>query len=88
MGLGILEDKRHERVPGTSKLNDSGSDVEDFGGVDTAHMKHDLTGQVVLIPQPSDSPSDPYNWPKWKKELFMVTVVYGTGCVGGKLMGA
>lgn len=73
MGLGILEDSKLERVPGTSPLNDSGSDVEDLG-LDKVHLKHDQTGKVVLIPQPSDSPNDPYNWPKWKKEMFMLTI--------------
>lgn len=85
MGLGILEDSRLESVPGTSLLNDSGVDVEDIvGDVDPVHLKHDPTGNIVLVPQPSDSPNDPYNWPKWKKNAFMAVVLYGTGCVGGE----
>lgn len=47
--------------------------MEDLG-LDKVHLKHDKTGKVVLIPQPSDSPNDPYNWPKWKKEMFMLTI--------------
>lgn len=47
--------------------------MEDLG-LDKVHLKHDQTGKVVLIPQPSDSPNDPYNWPKWKKEMFMLTI--------------
>lgn len=82
MGLGILEDHKLERVPGTSPLNDSGSDVEDIAH--KSQLKHDETGKIVLVPQPSDSPNDPYNWPRWKKELFMMTIVYGCGCDGGK----
>lgn len=73
MGLGILEDSRFERVPGTSPLNNSETDPVDLG-VDKANLKHDQTGKIVLVPQPSDSPKDPYNWPKWKKEMFMVTI--------------
>lgn len=82
MGLGILEDRSLERVPGTSPLNDSGLDVED-ASADKSALKHDVSGRIVLVPQPSDSPNDPYNWPRWKKELFMLTVLYGCGCVGG-----
>lgn len=83
MGLGIIEDNKLERVPGTSPLNDSGSDAE-VRALDKTSLKHDETGEIVLVPQPSDSPNDPYNWPKWKKELFMLTILYGCGCVGGK----
>jgi len=36
-----------------------------------------------LVPQPSDSPNDPYNWPRWKKEMFTLAFAYGCGCVGG-----
>jgi hypothetical protein len=36
-----------------------------------------------LVPQPSESPNDPYNWPRRKKELFTLTFAWGCGCVGG-----
>lgn len=72
-----------KHVPGTSLLNDPGSNTES-SGVDPSHLKHDESGEIALIPQPSDSPNDPYNWPKWKKELLMAAVLYGCGCVGGK----
>lgn len=87
MGLGILEDRNLERVPGTSLLNDvlgSDQDVEHIPSPDKTSLKHDPTGKIVLVPQPSDHPDDPFNWPRWKKELFMLTIAYGTGCVGGK----
>lgn len=84
MPLGILEDHELEHVPGTSPLNELGrEDVQDAAGVDSSLLKHDQTGKIVLVPQPSDSPDDPYNWPKWKKELFTVAIGYGCGCVGG-----
>lgn len=83
MGLGILEDTKLDRVPGTSPLNDSGSDVEDYG-LENSQLKHDETGKIVLVPQPSDSPNDPYNWPRWKKEVFMLVILYGCGCDGGE----
>lgn len=83
MGLGIIEDRTLKHVPGTSPLNDAGLDVEETStGADKRSLKRDARG-FVLVPQPSDSPNDPYNWPRWKKEMFMLTILYGCGCVGG-----
>lgn len=88
MPLGIVEDRHHEHVPGTSPLNELGHvGLEDTAaGIDSNFLKHDPTGQIVLVPQPSDSPNDPYNWPKWKKRMFTVAIAYGCGCVGGESM--
>ena len=89
MPLGILEDHKLEHVPGTSPLNELGrldTDPE-LQGVDSRMLKHDPSGQVVLVPQPSDSPNDPYNWPRWKKEMFSLAIAYGCGCVGGMFPG-
>lgn len=86
MPLGILEDHKLEHVPGTAPLNELGrEDLEIDQGIDRNLLKHDPTGQIVLVPQPSDSPNDPYNWSRWKKELFTVVIAYGCGCVGGAL---
>jgi hypothetical protein len=85
MPLGILEDHKLEHVPGTSPLSDLGrldGDAE-IQGVDSRMLKHDPSGQVVLVPQPSDSPNDPYNWSRRKKEMFSLAIAYGCGCVGG-----
>lgn len=87
MPLGILEDHKLEHVPGTSPLNELGRpDVGGIEGIDPGLLKHDPSGQIVLVPQPSDSPNDPYNWPRWKKEMFTVGIAYGCGCVGGKFL--
>ncbi|KAK4184371.1 major facilitator superfamily domain-containing protein [Podospora australis] len=84
MPLGILEDDKLEHVPGTAPLNEVGrEDLEVVaGGVDSRALKHDKTGKIVLVPQPSDSPNDPYNWPRWKKEMFTLAMAYGCGAVG------
>lgn len=29
---------------------------------------------VVLIPQPTDDPQDPLNWPRWKKSAILLVV--------------
>lgn len=87
MPLGILPDRHLEHVPGTSPLSVLGRadlEVTTTTGVDKGALKHDTTGTVVLVPQPSDSPNDPYNWPRWKKEMFTVAIAWGCGCVGGE----
>ncbi|KIH87783.1 cycloheximide resistance protein [Sporothrix brasiliensis 5110] len=83
MPLGILEYRKLEHVPGTSPLSELGrSDAAIAQGIDRTLLKHDASGTTVLVPQPSASPNDPYNWPRWKKELFTVAIAYGCGCVG------
>ncbi|ERS98568.1 hypothetical protein HMPREF1624_05353 [Sporothrix schenckii ATCC 58251] len=83
MPLGILEYRKLEHVPGTSPLSELGrSDADIAQGIDRTLLKHDASGTTVLVPQPSASPNDPYNWPRWKKELFTVAIAYGCGCVG------
>ncbi|KAI9933914.1 hypothetical protein MW887_004986 [Aspergillus wentii] len=82
MPLGILEDNKLEHVPGTAPLNELGQTDITYSGIDPALLKHDPTGQIVLVPQPSDSPRDPYNWPRKKKELFTITYAVACGCVG------
>lgn len=44
---------------------------------------------VVLVPQPSDSPNDPLNWPTWKKDLILFIVGINAGIVGayGPMLG-
>ncbi|KAL3460589.1 major facilitator superfamily domain-containing protein [Aspergillus heterothallicus] len=89
MPLGILDDTKLENVPGTAPLNELGHD-NTYIGIDPALLKHDKSGEIVLVPQPSDSPNDPYNWPRLKKELFTVAFGWGCGCTGavGPLLGA
>lgn len=84
MPLGIIDDTKLEHVPGTAPLSELGRvNAEMSDGIDRGLLKHDASGQIVLVPQPSDSPNDPYNWPRWKKEMFTVVIAFGCGCVGG-----
>ncbi|KAG4257741.1 hypothetical protein FPRO04_07962 [Fusarium proliferatum] len=91
MGLGVLPDRHLSDVPGTSFLNEKGisSSLETAPEKDHSNLKHDSTGKIVLVPQPSDDPNDPLNWPRWKKEMFTVSIIVGCGCVGaiGPLLG-
>ncbi|TVY93179.1 putative MFS-type transporter [Lachnellula willkommii] len=84
MGLGVLDNHKLEHVPGTVFLNEAGSlDLDiavEAGSHLAAGLKHDKT--IILIPQPSDSPDDPLNWSKWRKELFTAAFVFSCGAVG------
>jgi len=55
MGLGILECKHGEHVPGTARLEDIGAEDRH---VDVTELKHNSSG-TILVPQPSSSPNDP-----------------------------
>jgi hypothetical protein len=58
MAWGVLDDHKLATVPGTtllSKKGDLSGDVAIEGNVKKA-------GNVILIPQPSDSVNDPLNW--------------------------
>ena len=70
MPLGIIEDTKLEHIPGTSPLNELGRQDVEVVGVPLDILKRDKTGQIILVPQPSDSPNDPLNWPRWKKEML------------------
>ncbi|KAF1355810.1 MFS general substrate transporter [Lizonia empirigonia] len=69
MGLGVLEDRQMAAPPGTSTLEDP--------GIDTTGLKRD--GDIVLQPQPSDSPNDPLNWSAVRKEVIMVILAFSSG---------
>ena len=63
MGLGVLDDKSLEHVPGTALPTDViGIDSHHHhGDLDTSLLKHGTgrNSDVVLVPQPSRSPNDP-----------------------------
>lgn len=53
-------------------------------GRDTSNLKHGTgrNADIVLVPQPSDSPRDPLNWPTWKKDLALLIISVDTAVVG------
>ncbi|GAA6002434.1 hypothetical protein JCM10207_001117 [Rhodosporidiobolus poonsookiae] len=81
MGCWIVENKhtRAGHVPGTSLLDDLKADATTQEGA--AHLKRDKKG-IVLVPQPSDDPRDPLNWPTWKREACYWNIVFATALVG------
>ncbi|KAL0575809.1 hypothetical protein V5O48_006163 [Marasmius crinis-equi] len=79
MGFGILDDKHLEKVPGTSLLTDRGFVHGHQVDLQNATNLKRGTGRfahVILVPQPSDDPKDPLNWPRWKKEACFWTLAF------------
>ena len=80
MTFGILEAHgTFEHVPGTAQLEEDVSSQ-------AAHLKKGSGkhADVVLIPQPSNDPNDPLNWPLWQRDLVLLLLCYCTNlCVGG-----
>ena len=77
MGLGILEDKQDPCPTGTTLLTGGGRE------------HRPLAIGVVLAPHPSESPHDPLNWSRVRKEIAFLTIILGacgTGVIGPLLV--
>lgn len=88
MGLGILESKSLKHVPGTVENFESFENrAPNFQKATGSDLKYYETasGSILLIPQPSDDPNDPLNWPLWKRDLILlvlsVTSIFATSLV-------
>ncbi|CAG5182844.1 uncharacterized protein ALTATR162_LOCUS10363 [Alternaria atra] len=75
MGFGILEDRHMAAPPGTSTINDSGPALD--SKVASSELKRD--GDIILQPQPSNSPNDPLNWSPSRKECIMILLAFSSG---------
>ncbi|KAF2876293.1 MFS transporter-like protein [Massariosphaeria phaeospora] len=85
MGLGILEDHKLEHVPGTAQvLEGERRTLEELVVARDTHLKYDGTGKILLVPQPSDDPNDPLNWPLWKRD-FIVFILSLTSVIAATL---
>jgi hypothetical protein len=85
MGLGVLEDHHLQHVPGTALLADIvEASQHQYHGRDTSVLRHGTgrNADIILVPQPSESPRDPLNWPQWKKELLLLIISIDTAVVG------
>lgn len=49
--------------------------VREKYGLSAADVLKKSSDGKVLIPQPTDSPEDPLNWPRWKKMTILVVLV-------------
>ena len=45
-----------------------------------AKLKTAKDGKTLLIPQPSDDPRDPLNWPAWRKHVTLLVI-----CMAGAM---
>lgn len=74
MAFGVLQDKHLAQPMGTALLEEF---YDRSGGHDNA--------EVILVPAPSNSPHDPLNWSRMRKEVVFLTVLFGTcatACIG------
>lgn len=65
-----------ENIPGTQSIYADENMIKQMYG---EHHEIKKDGKVVLIPQPSDSPNDPLNWPSLRKygQLFVLIIMTG-----------
>ncbi|KAL4250309.1 MFS transporter superfamily protein [Abortiporus biennis] len=85
MVFGILEDHHLEKVPGTGLLTDLGIVHGNQIAINEAANLKRGTGRqshIVLMPQPSDDPRDPLNWPRWRKEACFWTLAFAASLDG------
>ncbi|KAK8176725.1 major facilitator superfamily domain-containing protein [Phyllosticta citribraziliensis] len=91
MPFGILEDHKMEVVPGTAAMRDQGDLPPELQDVPAERLKHGKGkySHILLVPQPSDSPNDPLNWPTWKKDAILLIVGFASAVVGayGPMLG-
>lgn len=76
----ILDDKKLPHIPGTVILDDERISAE------IVHSLKHGTGRnshVVLVPQPSEDPNDPLNWPTSKKLTVFLVTLFGTCLYAG-----
>ncbi|KAL4808548.1 major facilitator superfamily domain-containing protein [Aspergillus unguis] len=74
MGLGIF-DVKNKQVPGTVDILEKARSEDQLPAYDS-NLKYDRSGSepILLVPQPSDDPNDPLNWPLWKRDLTLFSL--------------
>ncbi|MCJ1306442.1 hypothetical protein MMC25_000084 [Agyrium rufum] len=73
MGLGILEVRDQEHVPGTSNVYDDAIIPNGHLANNPMGLKYDNSGKepIILVPQPSNDPKDPLNWPLLQRDIIL-----------------
>lgn len=72
-------DAKVERATGR-RPSRSNTSVDDEGGLQRT-SSHRRAG-VGMVPNPTNSPADPLNWPRWRKELAFGSLMLGTAVIG------
>ncbi|RYP89893.1 hypothetical protein DL770_003986 [Monosporascus sp. CRB-9-2] len=75
MGIGVLEDSYLAKPPGTSTVGENPQSSSHTASV--TDLKKD--GDIILVPQPSDSPNDPLNWSSAWKNSQMLILAFSSG---------
>jgi hypothetical protein len=80
MAFGVLEDHRTLRPLGTVPLGAKDRSLADDDSEDAGLKKK---GDIILQPQPTDSPNDPLNWTyKRKVSIFFILLVSSITIMG------
>ena len=66
---------------GTSQSAEERAIAAGYAGINPALLKH--RGDLILVPQPSDSPNDLLNWSKTRKAVLSCLIMYSVALVGG-----
>ncbi|KAJ5672377.1 Major facilitator superfamily domain general substrate transporter [Penicillium longicatenatum] len=79
MGLGVLEDHKLAQVPGTSNIYGVDEIPSDhIPGATSLKYDRSTAEPTLLVPQPSDDPNDPLNWPLWRRDLILAILSFVT----------
>ncbi|KAL2065979.1 hypothetical protein VTL71DRAFT_2050 [Oculimacula yallundae] len=73
---GVLQDPKYPYVPGTVSLNE---DLISEKSENSKYNEPKKRGDIVLSPQPSDSPNDPLNWSTTTKMTILLTLSFTAG---------
>lgn len=76
MGWGVLDDRKYPNIPGTVNLNEKvdASKLDDW-----EYEEPKKRGDIVLQPQPSDSPNDPLIWSTGTKITILLVLSLTAG---------
>lgn len=77
MGLGVLNYTKLDHVPGTVLLDDRSINATESQILGSLKRDTGRNAHIVLVPQPSDDPNDPLNWPRWQRDFVMAIILMG-----------
>jgi hypothetical protein len=79
MGFGVLDYTKIDHVPGTVFLDDRATTDNEVDAAALANLKRGVgrNSHIILVPQPSDDPNDPLNWPAWQRDGVMMIILLG-----------
>lgn len=76
-GVTVVDPRFNHEDFVTKEANFQVNSESNSGTSSPRPMKVSKDGQTVLIPQPSNHSEDPLNWPQWKKNLVLISILPG-----------